>query len=67
MKNFEYTQVAEQAWSAKPNSQNRRQVQKGGVISASVARQMVKKREKAEVERSEQSLSKAQNARKRAH
>ena len=63
---MENTQAAEQARSARRSIQNRRQVQKGGVLYASEARQMVKKREDLEVEKAEKQLVKAQNAKNKA-
>lgn len=66
MENLEHTRLAEETRSARRKSANRRQVQKGGVIYASEARQMVKKREDNEVEKAEKQLRKAQNAKKRA-
>jgi len=41
------------------------QVQKGGVLYASEARQMVKMRKLVEVQKAEKQLHKAQNAKKR--
>ena len=62
MESLEHTKAAEQAKSAKRKSQNRRQVQKGGVLYASEARQMVQKRLDTEVEKAERQLRQAQNA-----
>jgi len=64
MENLEHTRLAEETRSARRKSANRRQVQKGGVIYASEARQMVKRREDNEVEKAENQLRKAQNAKK---
>jgi len=66
LENLEHTRAAEEARSARRKSANRRQVQKGGVIYASEARKMVKRREDDEVEKAEKQLRKAQNAKKRA-
>jgi hypothetical protein len=66
MDNLEHTKMAEETRNARRKSQNRRQVQKGGVMYASEARQMVKKREIDEVAKAENQLRKAQNAKKRA-
>jgi hypothetical protein len=63
---MEHTQAAEEARSARRRAQNRRQVQRGGVIYASEARQMVMRREEVEVEKAERQLRQAQNAKKRA-
>jgi len=64
---MENTQAAEQVRSARRKVQNRRQVQKGGVLYASEAHQMVKRREVqvVEVEKAEKQLCKAQNVKKK--
>ena len=66
LENLEHTRAAEEARSARRKSANRRQVQKGGVIYASGAREMVKRREDDEVEKAEKQLRKVENAKKRA-
>jgi len=66
MEQREHTRAAEEVRNARRRAQNRRQLQKGGVLYASEACQMVKRRENAEVDKAEQQLRKAQNARKRA-
>ena len=66
MDHMEHTRAAEEVRNARRRAQSRRQLQKGGVLYASEARQMVKRREDAENDKAEQQLRKAQNARKRA-
>jgi len=63
---MEHTRAAEEVRNAKRRAQSRRHLQKGGVLYASEARQMVKRRQDAEVDKAEQQLRKAQNVRKRA-
>ena len=60
------TQAAEQARSARRKAQNRRQIQNGGVIYASEAREKAKAREVTDVEKAEIALRRAQNAKKKA-
>jgi hypothetical protein len=66
MDHMENTRAAEHARSMRRRAQSRRQVQKGGVLYASEARKMVKHREEAEVEKAENQLRRAQNAKKKA-
>jgi len=66
MDHMEHTRAAEEVRNARHRAQRRRQLQKGGVLYASEARIMGKRREDAEVDKAEQQLRKAQNARKRA-
>jgi len=66
MDHMEHTRAAEDVRNARRRAQSRRQLQKSGVLYASEARQMVKRREDAEVDKGEQQLRKAQNAMKRA-
>ena len=63
---MEHTQAANEARNARRRVQSRRQLQKGAVLYASDAHQIVKRREDLEVDKVEQQLRKAQNARKRA-
>ena len=62
---MENTRGAEQVRSARSRAQNRRQVQKGGVLYASEARQMVKRRVDTEVEKKKKELRKAENEQRR--
>ena len=66
MEHMDNTRAAEQARNARRRAQSRRQIQKGGVLYASEARQMVKQREEAEVKKAELQPARAQNAQKRA-
>ena len=66
MEHMENTQAAEKARSERRKAQNRRQIQNGGVLYADEARDIVKSTEAAAVEKGEQALRKAQNAKKRA-
>jgi len=66
MEHMENTQAAEETRNARRRAQNRRQLQKGGVIYASEARQMVKRKEDTELEKAENQLRRAQNAKKKA-
>jgi len=66
MDHMEHTRAAEEVRNARRRAQSRRQLQKGGVLYASQASQMVKRRDDAEVDKAEQQLRKAQNDRKRA-
>jgi len=63
---MENAQAAEHSRSARRWAQNRRQIQRGGVIYAAGACQMVKNREAAEVEKAEKQLTRARNAKKKA-
>jgi len=63
---MENTQAAEHSRSARRRAQKRRQIQRGRVIYAVDARQMVKNREAAEVEKAEKQLTRARNAKKKA-
>lgn len=63
---IENTQAAEHSRSARCRAQNRRQIQRGGVIYAADAGQMVSNREAAEVENAEKQLTRAGNAKKKA-
>ena len=54
MEHREHTRAAEEVRNARRRAQNRRQLQKGGVLYASEACQMVKRRENAEVDKAEQ-------------
>ena len=65
MEHMDNTRAAKQARNARHRAQSRRQIQKGGVLYASEARQMVKQREEAEVKKAELQLARAQNAQKR--
>ena len=55
IEHMENTRAAEQLRSARSRAQSRRQVQKGGVLDASEARQMVKSRVDTEVEQRKRS------------
>jgi len=66
MDHMEHRRAVEEVRNARRRAQSGRQLQKGGVLYASEACQMVKRREDAEVDKAEQQLGKAQNARKRA-
>jgi len=56
---MENTQAAEHSRDARHRAQNRSQIQRGGVIYAADARQMVKNREAAEVEKTKKQLTRA--------
>ena len=65
IEHMENTRAAEQLRSARRRAQSRRQVQKGGVLDASEAHQMVKRRVDTEVEQKKKELRKAENEQRR--
>lgn len=65
MEHLENTRAADQARSARSRAHSRRQIQKGGVLYASEARQMVKRRVDAEVEKQTKQLRRAVNNQRR--
>ena len=66
LEHMENSKAAEKAWSERRKARNRRQMQRGGTLYAKKAREMVKSTEAVAVEKAEQALRKAQNAKKRA-
>ena len=67
MKHMEYTKAAEEVRNARCRAQSRRQVQKGGVLYASEAREIVKCKEDTDVEKAERDLRRSLNAQKKAN
>jgi len=65
IEHMENIRAADEARNARHRAHNRRQIQKGGVLYASEARQMVKTREDTEAEKAQKQLHKAQVAKKR--
>jgi len=59
------TRAAEEARSARRHGQNRRQVQKGGVLYAAEAHKIVKEREDSAVEKAEKQLKQVQKVQKK--
>jgi len=65
MEHMEHTRTAEGARNARRRGQSRRQIQKGGVINASEAREMVKRKEDMAGEKADRDLRRAQNAQRK--
>jgi len=59
MEHMEHTGAAEEARNARRRGQSRRQIQKGGVIYASEAREIMKRKEDRAVEKAERDLRRA--------
>ena len=66
MEHMENTKAAEKARSERRKAENRRHMQMGGTLYAEDVREMFKSTEAVAVEKVEQALGKAQNAKKRA-
>ena len=64
MEHMETTRAAEEMRNARRRGQSRRHIQKGGVIYASEARQMAKRKEDMAVEKAERDLRRARDAKK---
>jgi len=64
---MEHTKAAEEVRNARRRAQSRRQVQKGDVLYVSEAREMVKRKEDADVEKAERDLRRSLNAQKKAN